>query len=34
VEELKRREAKTGVYYTRVASIILSDALIGGIIQR
>jgi hypothetical protein len=34
VEELKRREAKTGVYHTRIAAIVLSDALIGGIVER
>jgi hypothetical protein len=34
LEELKRRETKTGVYRNRIAAIVLSDALIGGIVQR
>jgi hypothetical protein len=33
-EELKRREVKTGVSRATIATLILSDALIGGIAQR
>jgi hypothetical protein len=34
MEELRRREAKTGVYHTRIASLVLSNTLLGGIVRR
>jgi hypothetical protein len=32
--ELKRREAKVGLYHTEIARIVLTDVLIGGVVQR
>jgi hypothetical protein len=34
VEELKRRETKVGLRRGRIATVIISNALIGGVVQR